>query len=83
MAEEIVALLPASMRSIRDPDATRLATLLELQSVPFAMGIEGGIVTGKAYVRDVASLTSLMSARRDKLIEIRVPGSREAVGHGH
>ena len=54
-AGELAALLPSSMRVVLDPEATRLAGALQLQSTPFALEIERGAVTRKAYLHQGAS----------------------------
>jgi len=52
---ELAALLPSSMRVVLDPEATRLAGALQLESTPFALEIERGAVTRKAYLHQGAS----------------------------
>ena len=54
-AGELAALLPSSMHVVLDPEATRLAGALELESTPFALEIERGAVTRKAYLHQGAS----------------------------
>ncbi len=54
-AGELAALLPSSMQVVLDPEATRLAGALELESTPFALEIERGAVTRKAYLHEGAS----------------------------
>jgi hypothetical protein len=54
-ASELAALLPSSVRVVLDPKATRLAEVLELESTPFALEIEGGNVTRKAFLHEGAS----------------------------
>ena len=54
-AGELAALLPSSMRVVLDPEATRLAGALQLESTPFALEIERGAVTRKAYLHEGAS----------------------------
>jgi hypothetical protein len=63
LAQGLVALLPPAIRSIRDPDASALAQTLAITSVPFALRIEGGVVTAKAHpltLRSVADLVQFM-----------------------
>ena len=38
-----------------DPEATRLAECLELESTPFALEVQRGTVTRKAYLHEGAS----------------------------
>ena len=54
-ASEIAALLPSGVRVVLDPRATRLAEVLELESTPFALEVERGTVTRKAYLHAGAS----------------------------
>ncbi len=54
-ANELAALLPSGMRVVLDPEATRLAGALQLESTPFALEIERGTVTRKAYLHEGAS----------------------------
>jgi hypothetical protein len=55
LADELVALLPPGVRVVRDPEATELAQALSISSTPFAVEVERGIVTKKAYLFDGAS----------------------------
>jgi hypothetical protein len=55
LADELVALLPPGIRAVRDPEATRLAGALDIRSTPFAVEVERGTVTRKAYLYDGAS----------------------------
>jgi hypothetical protein len=43
------------MQVVLDPEATRLAGALQLESTPFALEIERGAVTRKAYLHQGAS----------------------------
>ena len=52
---ELASLLPSSIQAVLDPEATRLAEALELQSTPFALELERGKVTRKAYLYEGAS----------------------------
>jgi hypothetical protein len=54
-ASELAALLPSGMRVVHDPEASRLAGALQLESTPFALEIEDGILTRKAYLHEGAS----------------------------
>jgi hypothetical protein len=42
------------VRAVLDPKATRLAEVLELESTPFALEIEGGTFTRKAFLHEGA-----------------------------
>ena len=52
---ELASLLPSGIRAVLDPEASRLAEALELQSTPFALELERGKVTRKAYLYEGAS----------------------------
>ena len=52
---ELASLLPSGIQAVLDPEATRLAEALELQSTPFALELERGKVTRKAYLYEGAS----------------------------
>jgi hypothetical protein len=54
-ARELAALLPSSIRVVLDPEASRLAESLELESTPFALEVQRGTVTRKAYLHEGAS----------------------------
>jgi hypothetical protein len=63
MTKDFVELFPPAIEVIRDPAATRLFELLAVGTTPFVIEIEGGVVTGKAYVRGVEDLNNLITAR--------------------
>jgi hypothetical protein len=54
-AGELAALLPSGIQTVLDPEATRLAGALQLESTPFALEVEHGTVTRKAYLHEGAS----------------------------
>jgi hypothetical protein len=54
-ASELAALLPPGIRVVLDPEATRLAEALKLESTPFVLEVERGTVTRKAYLHEGAS----------------------------
>jgi hypothetical protein len=54
-AGELASLLPSGMRAVLDPEASRLAEMLKLQSTPFVLEIERGRVARKAYLYEGAS----------------------------
>jgi hypothetical protein len=54
-AREMAALLPSDMRTVLDPQAAGVANALKLESTPFALEVERGTVTGKAYLYEGAS----------------------------
>jgi hypothetical protein len=54
-ASELATLLPPGIRAVLDPEATSLAESLKIQSTPFALEVERGTVTRKAYLYEGAS----------------------------
>jgi hypothetical protein len=54
-AGELAALLPSDIQVVLDPDATRLAGALQLESTPFVLEVEQGTVTRKAFLHEGAS----------------------------
>ena len=54
-AREMAELLPSDMRTVLDPQAAGLANALKLESTPFALEVERGTVTGKAFLHEGAS----------------------------
>ena len=71
-ASELASLLPSGIRAVLDPEAAGLAEILGLQSTPFALEVERGIVTRKAYLYEGAS----------DLIEFVGSGTATADAHG-
>ena len=55
MASELAALLPSGIRAVLDPQATELAEALDLDSTPFALEVDRGTVTRKAFLHEGAS----------------------------
>lgn len=64
LADSLAQLLPGWMRVVRDPEAMAIANALQVRTTPFAMEIEGGFVTGKAFLHAAADLRRLAEARR-------------------
>ena len=54
-AGELAALLPQGIPVVFDPEATQLAESLELESTPFAIEVESGMVTRKVHLFEGAS----------------------------
>jgi hypothetical protein len=50
LSSELAMLLPSSVRTMLDPEASKLADVLNIHSTPFAVELEGGRVTRKAYL---------------------------------
>ena len=53
-AREMAALLPSGIRVVLDPEAARLAEAIDLESTPFALEVERGTVTRKAFLHEGA-----------------------------
>lgn len=62
LADGFEALLPPGVAVVRDPEAA-VAANLHVESTPFALEIDHGMVTGKAYLRQVSDLAALIDAR--------------------
>lgn len=71
LADGVIAMLPQSFRAIRDPMATEVAGLLQLETVPFAMTARDGVVAAKAPI-----LTSI-----DDLTRFRGVANSRVNGH--
>ena len=54
-AREMAALLPSGIRVVLDPEAARVAEALDLESTPFALEVERGMVTRKAFLHEGAA----------------------------
>ena len=54
-AREMEGLLPSGIRVVLDPEAARLAEAIDLESTPFALEVERGTVTRKAFLHEGAS----------------------------
>ncbi len=64
LADGMLAMLPAGVHAIRDPEAATLARQhLQLQSTPFAMQIDEGVITGKAYLHSADDLLRFIDSR--------------------
>ncbi len=83
-AGELAALLPSSMRVVLDPEATRLAGALQLQSTPFALEIERGAVTRKAYLHegaaDLIEFVESANSAAEKKNFVEIPEKEEIEG---
>ena len=51
----MAALLPSGIRVVLDPDAARVAEAIDLESTPFALEVERGTVTRKAFLHEGAA----------------------------
>jgi hypothetical protein len=54
-AGELAALLPSGIQVVLDPEASRLAGALQLESTPFVLEVDHGTVTRKAFLHEGAS----------------------------
>jgi hypothetical protein len=54
-AREMAALLPPGIRVVLDPDAARVAGAIDLESTPFAVEVERGMVTRKVFLHEGAA----------------------------
>ena len=54
-AREMAALLPSGIRVVLDPDAARVAGAIDLESTPFAVEVERGMVARKAFLHEGAA----------------------------
>lgn len=72
LADPLAASVKQGARIVRDPDATKAAHELAIQSTPFAMHLVAGRVEGKAYLHEASDLTRLIAAR-DRLKVTRSP----------
>lgn len=77
----VAALLPTNVTIIEDPQAARLAELLQIKSSPFAMRITDGIVVGKAYLSESRTLERLYGPPVEASTENILNGVLEVVGH--
>ncbi len=50
LADELASLLPSGIRAVLDPEATRLAEAMKIDSTPFVLEVRSGTVTRKAYL---------------------------------
>jgi len=75
-AAELAALLPPGVKTVLDPEATRLAESLDLESTPFAIEVERGMVTRKVHLYGGASAliefveSRSVPAQKESFVEI-------------
>lgn len=81
LADGLVAMLPAGVRHVRDPQATALARGLSIQRVPFALRVESGTVTAKAPPLD--STADLIQFIEKRATDPGLAAARVDGGHGH
>lgn len=64
LADGLAALLPPGIAVVRDPEAATLSRQeLQLQSTPFAMQFDDGVVSGKAYLHSADELRRFIDSR--------------------
>lgn len=83
LGESLARLLPPEIRVIRDPDATQIANHLGIQSTPFVMELEGGRVTGKAYLHEATDFRRLVEARENSAPTREHLRMAEVIGRGN
>jgi len=62
-AGAVSTLLPSSVETVVDPEATQVARALQVTSVPFGLRVEHGIVSAKAYLHAPEDLDRLDFAK--------------------
>lgn len=84
-ADSLIAMLPVGIRPVRDPEAADLARQhLHLQSTPYALQIEEGVITGKAYLYGLENLVQLIESYATSdagEIAHRAKKARQGVSH--
>lgn len=83
LADGLVTMLPPGIPSIRDPQASALAKSLQIQSTPFALKVEEGIVTRKAYLHSAADLAQLIEGRATSVEGESMRSAKEVVNYVH
>ena len=63
LADGLEELLPSGVRTVRDPEATKLARSLNIQSTPFAVAVGNGRVVKKTYVYRPADFVEFVEDR--------------------
>jgi hypothetical protein len=80
-AERVAALLPSGVAVLRDPDASTVARGLRVDTRPFALGIEGHRITGKALLTGSSDLVRLIESER-MVADERIPKALEVTRDG-
>lgn len=62
LADAIVAMLPAGVEAVRDPEASEVVDALGLQTTPFAFRVVDGRVAGKSYLHGIYDLVALLES---------------------
>lgn len=83
LVDGLIPLLPPELQTIRDPDATAVTNFLRINSVPFVVKIEDGVVSSKAYLRRVTDLLDfigMLSATHSEISSTQGQAGVEHVG---
>ena len=79
LADDLVARMPLNAHIIRDPDATKIARGLQIQSTPFALAIDHDTVTHKGYMRQAADFIAFVETHGHA--KMKVPSPKEVTSH--
>ena len=77
LARGLVQLLPAGMHIVRNPEATRVAKSLQIRSTPFAVAIENGTITKKAYMYHAADFVEFVDGKEAPMANGHVRNTKE------
>lgn len=78
LAEEVGELLPADLPRLYEPDASRIARALGIDTVPFGMNVAGGVIRAKTFLRsasDVERLNVRVESDERAMSVVQVPAS--------
>ena len=76
-AQGLVDLMPQEINNVLDPQASEIAGSLHIQSTPFAVKIEDGLVAGKRYITGAQDLSTFVA---DNELPILSSGNGTGVG---
>jgi hypothetical protein len=71
LARPIARLLPESADHLFEPRASQVAQALSVESVPFAIRVEGGLVQSKTYLHSASDLQRLNGKRSGVRLSLR------------
>jgi len=74
---KIAAMLPPTFPIVQDPLAHQAASALSIQSTPFVIEVLDSVVTGRAYIRDLDELNSLIRARSVPEVQVTASNHQE------
>lgn len=78
LAEEVAELLPAELPRLYEPDASRIANALGIDTVPFGMNVAGGVIRAKSFLRsasDVERLNARVEPDERAMSMVQVPAA--------